>query len=74
MKKKKKQTKEDFHLLSGLKANVTSEMANSPSMSVLTNSNTIQVISKVSLTTSLSKIDTSDDDWAKFADEYDSSH
>ena len=38
----------------------------------LTNSNTIQAISKVSVSTSSSKIDTSDDDWEKFADEYDS--
>ena len=41
-------------------------------MSVLTNSNTIQTTSKVSQATSSSKINTSDDDWAKFADEYDS--
>ena len=40
-------------------------------MSVLTNSNTIQTTLKVSQATSSSKIDTSDDDWAKFADEYD---
>ena len=66
-----KQTKEDFRQLSGLKAKVSSGIAKSSSMSVLTNSNTIQTTLKVSQATSSSKIDTSDDDWAKFADEYD---
>ena len=67
----KKQTSEDFRQLSGLKANVSSEIDKGLSISALTNSNTITAISKNFLAISSSKVGTSNDDWNKIAYEYD---
>ena len=71
MKSGDEEKEKDIRQLAGPEAKVSSGILRSASMSAMTTPHFVQTPSKTSIVTTSSTVNTTDDQWENFADEYD---